>query len=312
MRGLFDHHPFSVGISGGYARLAGRRIMKEADLVVAVGAGLLTPYTSDSGRLFAPAKVLQIDTAPIGLKDGRPIAAQFLRADAKEALTAIIAALPTVRSVAGWRSPALADQIADPTVDDARFDPQPGLLDPRDAVAEIDRCLPKAWEIVNSSGHCAFFTAQLRNRRPENFNVIREFGAIGNGLSYAIGVAAAKPDRTVVVFDGDGSLMMHAQELETLRRHGLRVLVCVLNDGAYGSEIHKMQADGISQEGGRHGRGDLAAVAKGFGLLGARITQLDQFAAALQAFQDGDGAMLWDIHIADNVTTPVMRRHVHH
>jgi thiamine pyrophosphate-dependent acetolactate synthase large subunit-like protein len=312
MRGLFDHHPFSVGISGGYARLAARQILKEADLVVAVGAGLLTPYTTDSGRLFAPGKILQIDTAPVGMKDGRQIAATAVRADAKAALTAIIAALPQGRTISGWRSPALADRLADLTVDDARFDPQPGLLDPRDAVAAIDRCVPKEWDVVNSSGHCAFFTAQLRNRRPENFNVIREFGAIGNGLSYAIGVAAAKPDRTVVLLDGDGSLMMHAQELETLHRHGLRVLVCVLNDGAYGSEIHKMQADGISQEGGRHGRGDLAAVARGFGLQGCRITHVDQFAPALDAFQSGKGAMLWDIHIADNVTTPLMRSNVGH
>ena len=115
------------------------------------------------------------------------------------------------------------------------------------------------------------------------------------------------------MLDGDGSLMMHAQELETLHRHGLRVLVCILNDGAYGSEIHKMQADGISQEGGRHGQGrSWLPVARGFGLSGIRITQRDQFGPAFQAFQNGTGAMLWDIHIADNVTTPVMRSHVHH
>ena len=310
MRGLFDHHPFGVGISGGYARLAGKTILKQADLVIAVGAGLLTPYTSDGGRLFAASKVMQIDTAPVGLKDGRQLAASFVRGDAKLALAAILAALPPRRAAPSWRSPALAALIADPTVDDAQFPPQADLLDPRDAIAELDALLPREWEVVNSSGHCAFFTAQLRHRRPERFHVIREFGAIGNGLSYAIGVAALRPERTVVLLDGDGSLMMHAQELETLQRHGLRVLVCVLNDGAYGSEIHKMAADGIAQEGGRHGRGDLAAVARGFGLRGARITRRADIAEAMQAFDAGSGAMLWDIHIADNVTSPVMRGHL--
>ncbi len=311
-RGMFDHHPFGIGISGGYARAAGRRILKEADLVVAVGAGLLTPYTSDGGKLFAASRVLQIDTAPVGLRSGRQTAEAFVRADAKEALTAIIAALPAGRADPGWRSPALAEAIADPVVDDACFDPQPDLLDPRDAVAAIDRVVPRDWHVVNSSGHCAFFAAQLRGRRPEDFSVIREFGAIGNGLSYAIGAAAARPDRTVVLLDGDGSLMMHVQELETLRRHGLRVLLCILNDGAYGSEIHKMHSDGISEEGGRHGRGDLAAVARGFGLRGARITRAGQFEGALAEFRDGRESMLLDIHIADNVTTPVMRAHTAH
>lgn len=151
----------------------------------------------------------------------------------------------------------------------------------------------------------------MRGRRPENFNVIREFGAIGNGLSYAIGVAAAKPDRTVVLLDGDGSLMMHAQELETVRRHGLRLLICVLNDGAYGSEIHKMRADGISEEGAVFGRGDLAAAARGFGLRGARIDRLEQFPALFEEFQGHRQATLWDVHVADNVTTPVIRAHMH-
>ena len=310
VRGMFDHHPFSAGISGGYARASGRRAIAEADLVIAIGAGLLTPYTSDGGRLFNAAKVLQIDTAPVGLKDGRPLAHAFVRSDAKEALSALLQVLP--ERACAWRSPALADQLADLTADDARFDPQPFLLDPRDAMAEIDRCVPKTWEVVNSSGHCAFFTAQMHGRLPERFHVIREFGAIGNGLSYAIGVAAARPDETVLVLDGDGSLMMHAQELETVRRHRLRVLVCILNDGAYGSEIHKMHADGIGEEGGRHGRGDLAAVARGFGLRAMRITELGQIQEALASFQAGEGGMLWDVHIADNVTTPVMRRHVHH
>ena len=94
-------------------------------------------------------------------------------------------------------------------------------------------------------------------------------------------------------------------------RHGLRILICVLNDGAYGSEIHKMRADGISDGGALHGRGDLAAAARGFGLRGRRITRLDQFETALSEFQAGDGAELWDIPIADNVTTPVMRSHMH-
>jgi thiamine pyrophosphate-dependent acetolactate synthase large subunit-like protein len=309
-RGMFDHHPFGIGISGGYAREAGKRLLKEADLVVAVGASL-SHFTADSGRLFRDSTVVQIDTQPIGLKHGRKAADIYVRADAKEALAAIIDRLPPGRPDPGWRSDELAREIADGPADAAVFPAQPHLLDPRDAVAAIDRIVPKDWEVVNSSGHCSFFSAQLRGRRPENFNVIREFGVIGNGLSYAIGVAAAKPEKTIVLIDGDGSLMMHAQELETARRHGLRLLICVLNDGAYGSEIHKLRADGVSDEGAVFGRGDLAAVARGFGLRGNRITRLDQFPALFEGFRAAGGAELWDIHIADNVTAPVMRARVH-
>jgi len=310
VRGMFDHHPFGLGISGGYARAAGRKLLLEADVVVAVGTSL-NNFTADSGKLFKNTKIIQVDTRPVGLKHGRKAADIYLHADAKEGLKAILNRLPSVLPAKGWRSEAVAAEIADHAADRTEFVSQPDVVDPRDAVAAIDRVIPKDWEIVNSSGHCAYFAAQLRGRRPENFNVIREFGAIGNGLSYAIGVAVAKPDKTIVLLDGDGSLMMHAQELETVRRLGLRLLICVLNDGAYGSEIHKMHADGISDEGAVFGRGDLAAMARGFGLRGAKITGLDQFPMLFEAFRDTGQAELWDIHIADNVTTPVMRAHAH-
>jgi acetolactate synthase I/II/III large subunit len=311
-RGMFDHHPFGIGISGGYARATGHRLMREADLLIAVGTSL-AHFTTDGGKLYREATKVQIDTQPLGLKHGRQAADIYLRADAREGVRAILDRLPTSCSQQSWRSDALAKEIAEAPADETVFPPQPGVMDPRDAVAAIDRVVPKDWEIINSSGHCAYFTAQLRGRKPENFNVIREFGAIGNGLSYAIGAAAGKPNRTIVLLDGDGSLLMHAQELETVRRHGLRLLICVLNDGAYGSEIHKMHSDGISAEGATFGRGDLAAVARGFGLRGRTINNGDQFATAFEEFRRAEpGAELWDIHVADNVTTPVMRAHMSH
>jgi thiamine pyrophosphate-dependent acetolactate synthase large subunit-like protein len=148
----------------------------------------------------------------------------------------------------------------------------------------------------------------MYGRRAENFHTIREFGAIGNGLSYAMGVAAARPDNTVVLFDGDGSFLMHVQELETLKRYGFKILICVLNDGAYGSEIHKLRADGLSDDGAVFGRGDLGSIARGFGIDGHVVTELNALSGLLDAFSAGNRAALLDIHISDNVTSPVIRR----
>src|SRR5260370_462802 len=107
---------------------------------------------------------------------------------------------------------------------------------------------PHDWEMVNSGGHCSWFFAQMPSRPQEKFLTIREFGAIGNGISFAMGVAAARPDRTVVLFDGDGSLMMHVQELETIKRHRLNILIVVMNDGPYGSELHKLRSEGMPED----------------------------------------------------------------
>ena len=66
---------------------------------------------------------------------------------------------------------------------------------------------------------------------------------------------------------------MHVQELETIHRQGIRMLIAIMNDGGYGAEFHKFRARGL-ETGVRetmHGRGDLAGVASGFGLRGSTV-----------------------------------------
>ena len=154
--------------------------------------------------------------------------------------------------------------------------------------------MPRDWEMVNSGGHCSWFFAQMPSRPQEKFLTIREFGAIGNGISFAMGVAAARPDRTVVLFDGDGSLMMHVQELETIKRHRLNILIVVMNDGAYGSEVHKLRSEGMPEDGSVFGYCDFAGIARGFGLAGKTFKNLDDLPKLVAEFAASGGAAVWD------------------
>ena len=148
----------------------------------------------------------------------------------------------------------------------------------------------------------------MPSRPQEKFLTIREFGAIGNGISFAMGVAAARPDRTVVLFDGDGSLMMHVQELETIRRHGMKILIVVMNDGAYGSEVHKLRSEGVSEEGAVFGYCDFAAIARAFGLAGQTVKNLEDVPDLVKAFSASSGGAVWDFHVSDKVLSPTIRR----
>jgi thiamine pyrophosphate-dependent acetolactate synthase large subunit-like protein len=286
-----------------------REKFAECDLIIAVGASG-TQHMTDGGKLFPQARVIQIDPEPRGIRQARKVADLYVRADAKAGLQAIIDALRARSSSrpSEWRSPDLARRIREEPSDSAVFEIEPGVLDPRDAIAALNRVIPQDWEIVNSSGHCSYFSAQMRGRSAERFLAIREFGAIGNGLSYAMGMTAAKPEKTVVLIDGDGSFYMHAQELETIRRHKLRILICILNDGAFGSEVHKLRADGVDDSGSMFDRGGLADIARGFGLRGATVTATQQLPQLLQGFERSTGAELWDIHVSDRVMSPPMRR----
>jgi len=304
-RGLFHDDPFCIGITGSFSTEVGLECLKEADLVVAVGCSLAF-HAGGGGQLWPNAEVLHLDIEPRSVSQGQTVARHHLRADARLGVEALTAALPAREQ--SWRNNALAARIRTEPPDSLRFDVEPGLLDPRDAVVALEDALPVEWELVNSSGHCSAFFAQMPSRPNERFLTIREFGAIGNGTSFAMGVAAARPDSTVVLFDGDGSLLMNIQELETIRRHGLNILIVVMNDGAYGSEVHKLRSEGLSEAGSVFGFADFAGIAKGFGLDGQTITDAAEIRAAVEAFARSGGAAVWDLRVSDKVVSRITRQ----
>ncbi len=314
VRGLFDDHPFSLGVIGGYASETARAVLSDADLVISFGASL-SYYTQDAGKLFANATVAQVDTDPRGLHHGLAAASLFLNCDAEAGARSLAKAMDArvaggAKTAARCRTPELRAQLATAVADSAAFEIAPGVVDPRAAIAAIDQAIPKDWDFVTGSGHQAYFNSQVRGRPPERFLTVREFGAIGNGLSYAIGVAAARRqgrDGAVVLIEGDGGVMMHIQELETIQRLGLRMLICVINDGAYGSEIHKLRADGLDDAIAVFGRTAIHDIARGFGLRGFEVTDLSELPERFAAFAAQDIAEVWNIQVSDQVTAPTMR-----
>jgi len=304
-RGLFRDDPFCIGISGSYTPEAGLELLKEADLVLAVGSSLAY-YAGGGGQLWPKAQMLQIDIDPVATSQGQEVAKHHLRADARLGVEALTAAIPAQKKP--WRSDAIAARIRDGKPDSMKFDIEPGLLDPRDVVEALEKNLPLDWEMVNSSGHCSWWFAQMPSRPNERFLTIRDFGAIGNGLSFAMGVAAARPKDRVVLFDGDGSIMMHVQELETIKRHNLNILVVVMNDGAYGSEIHKLRSEGLPEDGSVFGYCDFAGIARGFGVAGKTFKTLDDLPNAILALGSSNAPAVWDFHVSDKVLSPSMRR----
>ena len=171
-------------------------------------------------------------------------------------------------------------------------------------IRAIDAVVPKDWDIVVGGGHQAYFNTQMRGRPAERYTTVREFGAVGNGLSYALGVAAARRqgrEGKIVLFEGDGGLLFHIQELETLKRQGIRILICAMNDGGYGS-------DGLDDGLAMFGRSALENIARGFGLRGHEIRDVSVIPKLFADFAAQGESEMWNIQISDQVTAPVIRQ----
>lgn len=63
---------------------------------------------------------------------------------------------------------------------------------------------------------------------------------MGFGVPAAIGAALAEPQRTVVCFTGDGSILMNIQELVTAGEEGANVKIVLMNNATLGL-VHQQQ-----------------------------------------------------------------------
>jgi len=310
-RGFFHDHPFSINLAGGFSSDITREYFNNADLIISAGTSLAS-HAADAGKLYPNAKVIQIDLDPKPINQGRVSSHLWIQADVKKALQKINSEIEKkskkINTDKNWRDKNKIDQIKNNLPDTKEFKVKDGYLDPRLVVKELDKVLPKDFFMVNSSGHCSYYPAHMLDRSNENFLTIREFGAIGNGLSYSIGAAVAKKNKQVALIDGDGGFYMHIQELETVVRHNIKMLFIILNDEAYGSEIHKLRHDGLSDVGAVFGKSNLENIGQGFGLLSKKINKLEDIKIAFEEFEKSNKSAIWDIPISDNILSPVMRR----
>ena len=107
--------------------------------------------------------------------------------------------------------------------------------------------------------------------------------AMGLASSMGLGIALSKPDRQVVVFDGDGSILMNLGGLTTLARYRPRNLVHVVFDNESLLSVGGFPTATATGS-------DLAGIAKAAGIpRTATVSALDAFTRAFdEALAAGD------------------------
>jgi thiamine pyrophosphate-dependent acetolactate synthase large subunit-like protein len=121
-------------------------------------------------------------------------------------------------------------------------------------------------------------------------------------------VAAARNDGRVMLIEGDGSLLMTIQDLETIARQDLKLLICVINDGGYGAEIHRLRPKGVNAGHTIFGRPHFAAMARAVGLRGETINSLGDFDRLYQEHVQSGRTTLWDVHVSNKIPARTFRR----
>jgi thiamine pyrophosphate-dependent acetolactate synthase large subunit-like protein len=302
--GLFAGDPFDVGISGGFASPTASRLLREADVVLAVGASLNAWTTAHGSLLSADAVVIQVDLDEESIGAHRSVDVGLV-GDACATVDALIAALADRTTAgAGARSDQLAQAIAAGRWRDEPFEESsaPDTLDPRALSIALDDLLPVERTIVVDSGHFMGWPSMyLRVPDAAGFVFPQAFQCVGLGLGNAIGAALARPDRLTVAALGDGGALLALPEFETLGRLGLPILVVVYNDAAYGAEVHHFRPMGQAVDTAQFPDTDFAALARAAGCEGITARCIADLEFLRAWLERRDGPLVLDAKVDPDI-----------
>lgn len=290
---LFHGHPHAIGVIGGFASDAAERLLRRADLVLAFGTTLAGHVDARSNPLLSHARVIRIESDPHS--EPAPALAQTVLADARAMAESLVEQLAGHDTRPDWAAEAMAALSAAYA---PRAAPHDGL-DPRELMRQLSSALPENIQITCGVGHFWGYPV-MRLDLPAHARIefTYPFGAIGAGLPLAMGVAAACPERPQLLIEGDGSLLQHLQELETVVREGLSLVVLVMNDAGYGAEVHKLAAKSLDPALAQWASPAFVAIARALGGDGRRLESEADIAPALREGLARGGLYLIDARIS--------------
>jgi len=303
-KGLFADSPYLVGMAGGLGTNLSATLLGQADAALVVGAAMNDFTTIRQTLLRAGAKVVRVDVDP-EVATANVAEDCRLVGDAATAVSELAARLEQGDvSSTGYRTDDVAEQLRSfRPQDEVVLTHEPGLIDPRELVMLLDELVPADRNVVTDAGRffgdpCSYMSV------PDGRSFVDgiSFGSIGLGLGLSMGASIAQSERPTVLFVGDGGLFMSLGELETAVRYGLPLLVVVMNDNAYGSELQISRVWNIPEDLSVFREADFAAIAAGVGARSARVSSLDEVKVAIADLDLSQGPFVLDCTINPNIS----------
>ncbi len=158
----------------------------------------------------------------------------------------------------------------------------PDAWGPDAVIAEARAALPpETIATVDSGAHRILLSQIWTCPAPRTLLQSSALCTMGCAVPLAMGAKLASPDRPVVAFTGDAGFLMVAGELSTAVEMGLPVIIVVFVDASLGLIEIKQRQRQLPNAGVDFARHDFAAIAKGFGAEGIRVSDRDGMRRAM-------------------------------
>lgn len=275
--------PLYAGQMGPRGNVVASRLVKEADVILALGTRLgfnSTFYSYDN--INREAQIIQVEIEPTAIGRFFPVAVGIW-ADAPSTAEALTSRLKVVKDRA-WtktymdeRQAYLAKREADA---DMSHPTQPSGL-----FKTLRQVLPSDAAITMDAGTlCLQATDALTFERTNSLFTPLDFGLVGFSFACGLGVKLARPEQPVVSLMGDGGFGMAHSELSTAVDQGINTVTIVMNNGCWGAEkAYQRDFFGERYIGADISTPDFAKTAELYGAAGFTASTLAEVSPAVEA-----------------------------
>ena len=255
--------PLFLGMPGMHGSKATNLLLHKTDLLLALGIRFDDRLTGKLSQFCPDAKVIHIDINPAEIgKIRKPDLS--MTADLKEALERLVPCMiKTNREEWMMEIQRYKSEFGH------QFTSGKDEFIPASLIRAIRAMAPEDAIITTDVGQHQMWVAQHYDfERPRTLLTSGGQGTMGFGLPAAIGAAIANPDRKVIVFSGDGSLLMNIQELATLADLGANITLFVMNNQQLGLVRQQQELFYDKKYSGSifQTKTDFAAAARAFGI----------------------------------------------
>lgn len=299
-------NPLYVGRGGNMGDRAGNFAVQNSDLVIAIGTRISIRQTGYSFNTWArAAKVIMVDIDRAEMKKRTIHVDMPIWADAKDFLEKLDEILPDGERVfvkQSWIDKCISWREKYPVLQPFQIE-QKGLANVYYFIDKLSGMLPSGSLTAVSNGACCVAghqTYQIKNGT--RFIINSAIASMGYGLPAAIGLCLAGERQKTICLEGDGSIMMNLQELQTIVTNKLPIKLFLINNNGYHSI--RLTQNNLFKEHKKVGIGpesedltfpEFEKIANAFGLPYYSIKSNAEAEKTIEKVLEGDGFAMCEI-----------------
>lgn len=295
---LPTEHPLNVGMLGMHGNYGPNVLTNQCDVLIAIGMRFDDRVTGRLDKYAKQAKIVHLDIDPAEI-DKNIKATVPVWGDCKETLP-LLNSLLQPRDHSAWVQ-RFADHMKEEvdTVIQDELNPTSQTLSMGEVIRNLNELTKGAAVIVTDVGQHQMVAIRYANFKNTRCNVTSGgLGTMGFALPAAIGAKFGAPERTVIAVIGDGGFQMTLQELGVVMQEKVNIKIVILNNNFLGMVrqwqqlFHEKRYSFVNMH-----NPDFVAIAKGYGISGADVSERSQLQTALKTMLEYDGPFLLNIQV---------------